>query len=448
MALPPGPKTSSFRQTLALVRWPMKFLEECAARYGDIFTLRIRNPGGALRTVMVSHPEAIKQIFTARAEVFHAGEAARPVIGDFVGAHSVLTLDGTEHMRQRKLMLPPFHGERMEAYAVTMRDVARASIATWPRGEPFALHPHMQDITLEIILRTVFGIDDADRMHRLGGQLKRIMNLGTTPFALLPLARVNLGRYSPRARFDRMRAAADASLYEEIDRRRASPNGAHRTDVLALLMSAIHEDGQPMTNLELRDEMMTLMAAGHETTATALAWTFERVLSHRAVHERLRAELRDVVGAGPIAPEHLPQLEYLDATIKEALRLRPVIPNVARIVKIPITLRGYELPVGTLITPSIYLTHRNPEIYPEPARFRPERFLGVKPDPYAWLPFGGGIRRCLGMAFALYEMRIVMATVLLETDLGLARGTTGRMARRGITFAPRDGVQVEQIAAA
>jgi len=442
MALPPGPRTSPFGQTLRLVRGPMEFLDECHRRYGDTFTLRVWSPGRTAPVVFTSDPGTIKRIFTTSDDSLRAGEAAVGVVGPFLGDYSLLTLDGPEHRRQRKLLMPPFHGERMRAYGDTMRNITEASIEGWPVGTPFELHDQMQQITLNVILRTVFGLQDGSHMDRLGAALTAVMDLGRNPLNLLPLSRVNWGPRSPRGTFERLKNNADKLVFEEITRRRGAGGHEDRTDVLALMLSAVDEAGEGMGDQEIRDELVTMLAAGHETTATALAWTVDRLLSRHSTYERLVAEIDDVLRGDPITADHIPKLEYLDAVCKESLRLRPVVPNVARVAQVPLTVRGFALPARTVIAPSIYLTHRRADLYPEPHKFKPERWLGAKVDPYKWLPFGGGTRRCIGMAFAMFELKVVLATTLRRVSLGLAPGSTGRMARRTVTFAPSDGALV------
>jgi len=436
MALPPSPALSAFTQTLYWVRRPIPFMEELAADLGDCFTIKLLQQGNV---VCISQPETIRQIFAGDPAAFHAGEAAK-ILEPLVGANSVLLLDGATHMRQRKLMLPSFHGERMKAYAEAMRDVTSAIMSRWPTDRAFSLQPYTQQITLDVIIKTVFGIDDATRMKQLGDQLTEIIELGTRPRALIAVLPALGARL--RAQFARKVRKADTLIYDEIRRRRDRGDFSSHTDVMSLLLSATDEDGRPMTDEELRDELVTLLVAGHETTATSLAWTFERVLSHRAVYDRLVEEIRDTVGDQPVGDEHLNRLPYLDATVRESLRLRPIIPMVVRRVQVPVSIRGFDVPAGTIVSPNIYLTHRRPDLYPEPNEFRPERFIDVRPKPYHWLPFGGGVRRCLGIAFALYEMKVVMATILAKTDITLAPGSSDRMARRGITFSPSDGSRV------
>jgi cytochrome P450 len=406
---------------------PIPFLERCSRRYGDLFTVRF--PIGTV--AFTADPELIKQVFTGDPEVFHAGEANATPLEPLMGRNSVLLLDGPEHMRQRKLMLPSFHGERMQRYGSVMREVAEQEIATWPVGEPFGLRPRTQEITLQIIMRTVFGIDDAERLARLGERLGAMLDIGMQSRALAVIALPQLRRTVGRGvwkRFLRLRAAADAEIYDEIARRRRASDVADRDDVLSILLQARDEEGRALTDEELRDELMTLLVAGHETTATSLAWAFELLLRHRPQLARLQA---DVDGGDAD--------EYLDAVIKETLRIRPVVPGVIRKLTAPIELAGHELPAGMRVAPNIYLTHRRPDVYPDPERFRPERFIERPAETYSWIPFGGGVRRCLGAAFATYEMKIVIPAILRAVRMQPV-GEAERIRRRAITFVPeRDG---------
>jgi cytochrome P450 len=409
--------------------------------WGDIFTIHTWVFG---TEVVVCTPELVQQVFSGSPDVYHAGEANGP-LRVLLGDRSVLLLDGVEHVRHRRVMLPPFHGERMRAYASAMIDITERSIDGWPLGKRFALHPHMQQITLDIILRTVFGLEEGPRREVLRAALARLLDLVGSRLGFVglnPKLQRDLGPYKPWSDFKRHRAAADALIHEQIARRRAEVGGAERDDVLALLLAARDEAGEPLGDAELRDELMTLLAAGHETTATALCWAFEQILRHPEVLARIRRELDEVTGGATLAPDHLASLEYLDATIKEALRVRPPVPGVGRVLKAPVVLGGYRLPAGTMVAPSVYLTHHNPRLYPEPERFRPERFLGKKPDPYGWLPFGGGARRCVGMAFALYEMKIVLAAVLGRARLRLTSRKPLDIVLRSFVFAPEGGTRV------
>ncbi len=436
MALPPSPRIPTFLQTLYWVRRPIQFMRELDAEFGDCFTVKLAQTG---RVVCVSHPDTIRQVFAGDPKAFHAGEAAR-ILEPLVGKHSLLVLDGATHLRQRKLMMPSFHGERMKAYTDAMRDITVAIMDRWPTGEAFRLQPHTQQITLDVILKTVFGVDEADRMQRLGDQLTRIIDIGTNARAIISV--VPLLGAGLRKRFAREVRKADEMIYEEIRHRREQNDHDQRSDVLSMMLGAKDDTGATMSDVELRDELITLLVAGHETTATSIAWTFERILSHRDVYDRLKDELARVVGDAPVTDEHVTQLKYLDATVKESLRLRPIIPMVARRIKVPMTVRGFSLPADVFVAPNIFLTPRRPDLYPDPDEFKPERFIDAKPKPYTWLPFGGGVRRCLGMAFALYEMKVVIATILARAELHLASGSSDRMARRGITFSPSDGSRV------
>jgi cytochrome P450 len=435
MALPPGPPLPALVQTLAYLARPLDFLEGCHRRYGDVFTVETLLFGVE---VSIVHPDAIRQIFTGDPDVLQAGQA-NVALGPLVGARSVLLLDGAEHLRQRRLLMPPFHGERMLAYARTMRAITEETVARFPVGEPFALHPYMQAITLDVILRTVFGVDEGEAFAALRAALPKVLDRLSNPLASLALAPAfqrGFHGLSPWDGFQRDKRRADELIHRQIARRRAQgPQGAEgRTDILTMLLDARDEEGRAMTDEELHDELMTLLVAGHETTATMLCWALDLVLGDARVLDRLRSEID---GGGDPA-----QLEYLDATLKEALRLRPVIPAVGRVLAAPMEIGGYALPAGTMVVPAVYLTHRLPAFYPDPTAFRPERFLDKKPDPYAWLPFGGGIRRCLGMAFALYELKVVLATVISLALLRRARPAPARVSLRGFTFVPEGGARV------
>lgn len=439
--LPPGPRSAPIMQALHLWLRPITFVEECRREHGDAFTLRV--PGFPAE-VHFSDPDAIREIFTADAGDLRAGEA-NVIIEPLLGAHSLLLLDGPRHLRQRRLLLPPFHGERMQAYGETMRDIADREIASWPVGRPFRMRPAMQRITLDVILRTVFGVADGPLLATVRERIERLLAVGTNPTILLPSLRRDLGPRSPWGRLVRARREVHDILAAEIERRRV-PGAPARDDVLSLLVSARDEDGSPIPDDDLRDQMMTLLFAGHETTATALAWAFYRILERPDVLAAIRTEHRRVVGGGPFGAEHVARLEYLDATVKEALRLDPIIADVGRRLVRPMQIGGWELPAGVVAAPSIYLAHRRPERWPEPAVFRPERFLGARPGPYEFLPFGGGVRRCLGMAFALYEMKVVLARVLSRVELRLAPGYRARPVRRSVTLAPSRGMPVVAVA--
>ena len=424
--LPPGPTGPGPLVFANFLARPGGFLESTRRRYGTPFTFRL----SAQRTVVITDdPAVIKQVFTSDPTKLLAG-VGNEVLKPLLGQRSVLTLDEPEHMRQRKLLLPPFHGDRMKLYGEVIADAAEREMARWPIGEPFAVQQSMQTITLEVIMRAVFGVrDDADRLEQIAAPLRALLDSMADMRRLFTLQVASSKRNGPLSPWRRFREQllypAQEALLDEIRVHRAAPDLADRDDILSLLLSARDEDGEGLTDAELRDELMTLLLAGHETTATALSWTLERLTRHPAVLGRLTEELR--AGAGE---------DYLDAVIKESLRLRPVVPAVARYLTEPTELGGRVLPAGVHITPSIYLTHYNPDIYPEPKAFRPERFLERPAGTYEWIPFGGGTRRCLGATFALFEMRIVLGQLLRTLDLATTDERPERIARRAITFSP------------
>ena len=401
MALPPGPRGPAVYQSLRLMLRPIDYLEHCLRRYGDVFTLRFVGMGNL---VYVADTETIKEVFTGDASVFRAGEA-NEVMEPVLGSRSVLLLDEDEHLRERRLLLPPFHGERVRRYRELVGEIAAAEIDRWPRGRPFPLRPRMQAITLEVIMRAVFGIQEGERLDRLRALLPRMLDHGTV-VVWMPFLRRDLGPGSPWRRFVRVRGEVDALIYDEIRRRREAPDLEERDDILSMLLQARNEDGVAMTEKELRDELMTLLLAGHETTATGLAWAFERLTRNPRVMSRLVESLEDDDDT------------YLDAVAKETLRARPVVYDVARRLGAPATVKGWRLPAGAYVVPSITAVHLLQGIYERAEEFRPERFLeGDQPDSYAWIPFGGGRRRCIGAAFATMEMKAVLAEVLARVEV-------------------------------
>jgi len=391
----------------------------------------------------MSHPDAVREVFTGDTETLRAGQA-NAGLGPLLGWNSLLLLDGARHLRERRLMLPPFHGERMQAYGRTMREITDRELEALPVGQATAIHRHFQHITLEVILRTVFGLDDPELLARLRPRLARFLALADSPLAALHMVRflrIDLGPWSPWGQFVRALRDLDEVLYAEMRRRRAAGT-AGRDDIFSMLLEARDEHGAPMSDAELRDEMFTLLMAGHETTATSLAWVVWRVLEHPEVHAQVRGELRRVCGHGPVEPEHIARLEYLDAVIKECARLDPVVWNVGRQLTEPTWIGGHHLPAGAIASPCAYLTHRRADVWPDPERFDPGRFVGLRPNPYAFFPFGGGVRRCIGAAFATYEMKIVLAQVLSRVELGSAPGYRMRPVLRTITIAPSGGMPV------
>ncbi len=438
--LPPGPAAPALVQFLRSGFRPTAFIEECARCFGDPFTVRLP---ATPPLVFFSHPDAVREIFTAGPERLRAGES-NVDLAPLLGLQSVLMLDGAAHLRERRLLLPPFHGERMQAYGRLMAEIADRAIDRWPVAWPFPIHPEMQAITLEVILRAVFGLADGPAMAELRARLVRVMRLVMGPAGLLlfiPFLQRDFGPLSPGGRFTRYARAVDDLLFAEIARRRAE-DAAGRDDILSMLIQARYEDGTAMSDQALRDEMITLLVAGHETTATSLAWALHHLLANPEVLARARAEVDAVVGDGPLEPRHLAALDYLDAIIKETARLTPVVPNVGRLLKVPTRIGGHLLPAGAVASPCIYLTHRRADLWPEPERFAPERFLGARPGPYAFFPFGGGVRRCVGAAFATFEMKIVLARILSRVQLHAAPGPPVVTVRRTVTFAPSRGMPV------
>ncbi|MBK6530689.1 MAG: cytochrome P450 [Deltaproteobacteria bacterium] len=437
MSLPPGPSTPTPWNLIRWMREPVGLLDECRERYGETFTLHL---GALPPMVILSNPEHVREVFASAGDDMHGGKIAQ-ALRPFLGERSVIVLDGAPHRTMRKLVMPPFHGERMHAYGRDMVELTHASIDRWPVGREFPIHEPLQGITLDVILRTVYGVDDAAERERLGAQLTRLTHLASWPPMLLPQVQRDLGPWSPWGRFVREGQAADASLLGAIARRRRE--GADgRTDILSMLLGVRDEDGRGLDDQDLRDQLVTLLVAGHETTATALAWTLRWVLSLPAVRDRLLSELHAAQRSGPLTPERIARLEYLDATVREGLRLQPVIPLVGRVLQQPMRFAGYDLPAGVALAPSVHLVHQNPSLYENPSRFEPERFLGRQYKAHEWIPFGGGIRKCVGMAFALYEMKMVLATVLSRVWLRTAPGYAPRAVRRSITLTPSQGMPV------
>lgn len=421
--LPPEPRMPALLQSLGFWSRPTAFLERCRARYGTPFTIRLV---GQPPLVMISDPEQIKQIFQAPPDVLHPGEGAK-ILEPIVGTHSVILLDEGPHLQQRKLLLPAFHGEKMQRLSGLMTELAEREVESWLTEQPVALHQPLQNLTLEIILRAVFGLDRGARLDSLRSLLTKLLSFADSPLSILPPLPPMLSRLTPAAHFERLGAEVDELLFGLIDERRREET--HGDDVLSMLLGAERDDGSPMSPQELRDELMTALVAGHETTASQLAWTFERLAREPAVLSRLYEEL----DAGESE-------NYLTATINEILRHRPVLPNAEpRLVKKPITIGEYDYQPGVVLFANAYLVHHDPEIYPDPYAFRPERFLEQSPGTYTWIPFGGGRRRCLGASFALVEMKIAIRAVLARYELLAVGERAERTRRRSITISPAGG---------
>ncbi|HEV7615004.1 MAG TPA: cytochrome P450 [Solirubrobacterales bacterium] len=427
MPLPPGPSESALAQTLRWTLRPLAFVKECRERYGDTFSLRLI---GFKHLVLISDPAAIKALYLESENEMSAGR--KMLLRPLLGAESVFLLEGNEHLARRKLMLPPFHGERMRSYEAVVEEIVTAEIDSWPIGQEFPIHTGMQAVTLEVILRVVFGLADGPRLERLRDLLPEVLTETGSPRALmLGLLASRFGEGGPWARLEgKLMKEVDGLLFAEIAEHRARPDLAEREDILSMLMLARFEDGSAMSDKDLRDQLMTLLLAGHETTATALAWTFDLLLRHPPQLQRLRESL----AAG--------ENDYLKATMSESLRLRPVVPLIGRRLAKELSVDGLTLPAGTNVAPAVWITHTRADLYPDPAAFKPERFLDEAPDAYAWIPFGGGIHRCIGVAFAELEMRIVLREVLGRCDLRKTSPLAEIGARRNLTLSPKDGTPV------
>lgn len=422
-----GSSAGPLIDTAAWLLRPIALMERSRRRHGDVFHFNLLGMG---QVYMVSEPKLVKTVFTGDPDLLHAGEVAR-LLEPVVGRYSVLVLDEEDHMAERRLLLPPFHGERIGAYETLIGEVAREEVRTWPTGSTIELHPRMQAITLEIIVRLVFGAERESMRRALRRALGDLMDeTGRSVAFQVPALRRDLGPWRSWSRLQRQIEAVDQLIYEQIAERRSSPApGGAAPDVLGMLLDARREDGTVLSDTQVRDELITVLAAGHETTATALSWTFDLLLNDSAAMGRLREEAH---GGGTA---------YAEAVVRESLRLRPVIPLVARKLTRPWQLDGRELPAGSVVSPSVYLMHRREDVYSDPYAFRPERFLESTPGTYTWLPFGGGRRRCIGASFAQLEMRIVLQEVVKAFELAAAGGRQ-RFARRSITIAPSAGTPV------
>ncbi len=403
-------------QTARWVARPIRFLEDCRRRYGDAFSVTLR--GFRAPLVMVSRPDVIRALYSERRHGLPPGRTV--TLQPLVGARSLLLLEGEEHLSRRRLMLPPFHGERMRTYETVMRKAAARELAAWPEGRPFPVHPGMQAITLDVIMRAVFGVADHERREQLRPLLRDLL-AGTTSTGLQ--VSVLFGRRRPLERLRENADEIDQLLLAEIAQRRRAAAGE---DICSLLVHSRFEDGTGMDDREIRDQLMTLLIAGHETTATGLAWALDLLAHNPHVIARARTD------GDP----------YLRAVVSESLRLRPVVPIAGRRLVADLDVDGLSLPAGTDVTPAIWLTHTRPQEYPEPYAFRPERFLENAPSTYAWIPFGGGVRRCIGAAFAELEMRTVLDEILNRFELRPASRRRELVARRNVTFSPRHGTRV------
>ncbi|MCL1465179.1 cytochrome P450 [Argonema galeatum] len=443
MKQPKGPQTPTFVQILQWVFSPMSFMEDCAKRYGDLFSIRLGTNSDPL--VFVSNTQVLQQILTGdTTKQFEAPGDLNVIFEFLLGKQSVITLSGTLHQRQRQLMMPPFHGERMRTYGNTISNITDEIMNRWQIGKPFCVRSSTQLITLRTILEAVFGLYEGPRAQKLEQLLSVMLDEASTPLSVamlyFPAFQKDLGAWSPWGRVVRRQQQVDQLLYEEIREHRENPDPS-RTDILSLLMAAVDEAGQPMTDQELRDELMTLLVAGHETTATALAWALYWIHKLPEVREKLLQEL-DSLGENPDS-NAIFKLPYLNAVCNETLRIYPVAMLVfPRVPKEEVSLAGYDFKPGTVLIGSIYLTHHREDLYPEPRKFKPERFLERQFSPYEFLPFGGGARRCIGFAFAMFEMKIALAKILSRLELELVDNGEVRPKRRGLVTAPDRSIKL------
>lgn len=411
-ALPAGPKSPALVNGLLFLLARQALMRRLQRRYGDAYTLQFPGFG---TTVVVARPDLVKQVYTAKPSVLHGGKNP---LGEVLGPGSMFSMDEDRHLEERRALLPPFHGDRMRSYDALIEEEALRAMHAWRDEEEFATIKSFNRITLRVILRAVFGAEDAE-LSDFEELLPRMAALGQR-LVTAPVLRRDFGRWSPGRRYAAMRRRYDAIVEVLI---------GERIDILALMLAPLREAGEEIDRADVADELLTLLLAGHETTATSISWAFDLLLHHPDKMAQLREELAS--GSD----------EYLDAVIKETLRIRPVVPGVVRKLKEPLELRGYELPAGTRVAPNIYLTHMNPAVFPEPKRFLPERFLENGADTYSWIPFGGGIRRCLGASFAMYEMKVVIPTILRRVEMEAA-GPPEHIRRRAVTFVPHEDGRV------
>jgi cytochrome P450 family 110 len=438
-----GPQAPAFLQSLHWILNPVSYLESNHKRYPDLFIAK--GTGFANTVVMVSHPEATQQILTSDRKQLSAPRDFNLLLRPLIGDHSVIMLEGEAHRKRRQLVMPSFHGDRMRAYSELIVKVTEQVMAQIRPGQTFLARAAMQDISLEVIMGTVFGLSTGDRYQQLKQLLASISDLFSSPltaaFLFLPWLQKDLGAWSPWGKFLRQRQQADHLIYAEISDRRHNPDPS-RTDILSLLMSAQDELGETMTDLELRDELMTLLSAGNETTATAMAWALYWIYHAPEVHTKLRQEL-DSLGENPEYTD-IVRLPYLTAVCQETLRIHPVaMLTFPRVVQEPIEIMGYPMEPGVILMGCMFLTHQREDLYPNHQEFRPERFLERQYSPYEFVPFGGGVRRCLGEALALFEMKLVVATVVSRYQLELADSEPEKPQRRGVTLAPTRGVKMQ-----
>lgn len=435
--LPPGPDTPAFWQLIRYSHSPLPFLEACARRYGDPFTIRLAGYG---KFVMLADPEAVKDVFRGDPHALHSGEGIEFLTAS-VGKNSVLVLDEEPHARQRRVLSAPLKGERMRSFFEAMRAATVDAVRAWPLGRPLPMLEPMQRITLRVMLQVVLGLEGDARLEDFAGKVRRVLELGRGRYGLILLKILPIGllQRSRWMSFFRRMHDLDEALFDIIEKRRRQPAADRGENVVADLLAASHEGGEPLSNQEIRDALVTLIFAGHDTTSVALAWALEQIVPRADVVERIADELQRTTGGGPPRADQLVKLEYLDAAIRESLRIRTSLPFVVRLTKRAFVAGGRKYQPGVVLCPCSHLVHRREDLYPEPERFRPERFLERHYAAHEWFPFGGGSRMCLGMAFALYEMKVVLATLFAQVRMTRPAGSRSAVVRRGIVLAPDDG---------
>jgi cytochrome P450 len=418
-------------RTPRLVQWlrygftPQAFLLGAQRRHGDVFVVRVFGQ----EWVVLGHPDAVREVFTGDPEALYSGEANENISG-IIGRRNVLILDGAEHLARRRVVLPPFRGDHVREYTALVEGVARPQLADWPVGETVTALDRMRDITFEVILRAVFGVEDRPRLQRLGTALADLLTWTVDPRRILQFSLMGPERLERSRGFRAQVAAVDQQVFGHIAERRADPRLAQRADVVSVLLRARDADGQPLPDRDIRDELVTQLIAGHETTAALLGWAIHDAVRTPGVMDRLAAR----------------EEGWADAVVAESLRLRPPLPVVVRKLKRPLRIGGYHLPAGVTVAPCSAIVHQRPELYPDPAAFRPERFLGQKPSAWNWLPFGGGVRRCIGATFAAAEAAIVLTELAAAYELRPATRRAEKTGRRGIVLVPRDGCRVTVVA--
>jgi cytochrome P450 family 110 len=430
---------TSLIQTIQLIANPTKFLDKSAAKYGDTFTMRVLGINSP-PVVFFSHPQAISECFAIPAQKLDFKKATH-VFKPLFGANSIVLQEGQQHNRQRSLLMPPFHGDRMKAYGETIYSITNDVTKNWRQGEVVSMQHVMPDITLQIILQVVFGISPGARYQKLKQLLSALLDDITTPWYsslfFFPPLQKDLGTWSPWGNYLKRKQDIDNLVYAEISERRLQQDDS-LTDILSLLMSARDEDGQAMTDEELKDQLISLLLLGYETTAGVLQWLFYLIHAHPDVKEKIIDELKDV------APSEVAKLPYLSAVCQETMRLHPIaLICTPRMAKETVEISDVKYATGTVLVPCIYLAHHRSGTYTEPEKFNPDRFLHQKYSPTEYLPFGGGYRGCVGSAFSMYELKLVMAAILSQFELELVDRRPVLPVRRGITIVPSTGVPMK-----